>query len=99
MAHTAAKHALVGLTKQLSQAFGPSGNTCNVVAPGFVRSNPAPERQWNAYGSDDQKWLVESIHVRRLGTAADIAHAVLFLVGDKAGWISDQILSMDGGRS
>ncbi|QCK87351.1 SDR family oxidoreductase [Phreatobacter aquaticus] len=98
-AYTAAKHALVGLTKQLSQDLGPSGITCNAVAPGFVRSNPATERQWNAYGLDGQKRLVESIHVRRLGTADDIAHAVLFLASDQAGWISGQILSVDGGRS
>lgn len=98
-AYTAAKHALVGLTKQLSQDLGPSGITCNAVAPGFVRSNPATERQWKAYGPDGQKRLVESIHVRRLGTAEDIAHAVLFLASDQASWISGQILSVDGGRS
>ena len=98
-AYTAAKHALVGLTKQLSQDLGPSGITCNAVAPGFVRSNPATERQWKAYGPDGQKRLVESIHVRRLGTPEDIAHAVLFLVSDQASWISGQILSVDGGRS
>jgi 3-oxoacyl-[acyl-carrier protein] reductase len=98
-AYTAAKHALVGLTKQLSQDLGPFGITCNAVAPGFVRSNPATERQWRAYGADGQKRLIESIHVRRLGTAEDIAHAVLFLASDQAGWISGQILSVDGGRS
>ncbi|HRE21961.1 MAG TPA: SDR family oxidoreductase, partial [Rhabdaerophilum sp.] len=49
-AYTAAKHALVGLTKQLSQDLGPSGITCNAVAPGFVRSNPTTEKQWQSYG-------------------------------------------------
>lgn len=98
-AYTAAKHALVGLTKQLSQDLGPMGITCNAVAPGFVRSNPATERQWKAYGADGQKRLVDSIHTRRLGTAADIAHAVVFLASEQAAWISGQILSVDGGRS
>ncbi|MDP3547531.1 MAG: SDR family oxidoreductase, partial [Phreatobacter sp.] len=69
------------------------------VAPGFVRSNPATERQWKAYGADGQKRLVDSIHTRRLGTAADIAHAVVFLASEQAAWISGQILSVDGGRS
>jgi 3-oxoacyl-[acyl-carrier protein] reductase len=98
-AYTAAKHALVGLTKQLSQDLGPFGITCNSVAPGFVRSNPTTERQWQAYAPAKQAQLVESIHTRRLGTAQDIANAVLFLASEQAGWVSGQILSVDGGRS
>ena len=98
-AYTAAKHALVGLTKQLSQDLGRHGVTCNAVAPGFVLSNPATERQWQSYGPDGQKTLIDSIHVRRLGTANDIAGAVLFLASEQASWISGQILSVDGGRS
>jgi 3-oxoacyl-[acyl-carrier protein] reductase len=98
-AYTAAKHALVGLTKQLSQDLGPQGITCNAIAPGFVRSNPTTERQWQSYGPDGQKRLIQSIHTRRLGTAEDIANAVLFFASDQASWISGQILSVDGGRS
>jgi 3-oxoacyl-[acyl-carrier protein] reductase len=98
-AYTAAKHALVGLTKQLSQDLGPLGITCNAVAPGFVRSNPTTEAQWQSYGAEGQARLLASIHTRRLGTAEDIAHAVLFLASEQAGWISGQILSVDGGRS
>lgn len=98
-AYTAAKHALVGLTKQLSQDLGPFGITCNAIAPGFVRSNPASERQWQSYGAQGQARLIESIHTRRLGTADDIAAATTFLASDQAGWITGQILSVDGGRS
>jgi 3-oxoacyl-[acyl-carrier protein] reductase len=98
-AYTAAKHALVGLTKQLSQDLGRHGITCNAIAPGFVRSNPATERQWESYGAEGQARLVESIHTRRLGTAEDIAAAVLFLASEQASWISGQIVSVDGGRS
>lgn len=98
-AYTAAKHALVGLTKQLSQDLGPKGITTNAVAPGFVRSNPATERQWQSYGPEGQARLVQGIHLRRLGTSEDIANAVLFLASEQAGWISGQILSVDGGRS
>jgi 3-oxoacyl-[acyl-carrier protein] reductase len=98
-AYTAAKHALVGLTKQLSQDLGPLGITCNAVAPGFVRSNPSTERQWQSYGVVGQARLLDAIHTRRLGTAEDIAHAVLFLASEQASWISGQILSVDGGRS
>jgi 3-oxoacyl-[acyl-carrier protein] reductase len=98
-AYTAAKHALVGLTKQLSQDLGRFGITTNAVAPGFVRSNPTTERQWQSYGAEGQKRLVEGIHTRRLGRAADIANAVLFLASEQAAWVSGQILSVDGGRS
>jgi 3-oxoacyl-[acyl-carrier protein] reductase len=98
-AYTAAKHALVGLTRQLSQDLGPAGITCNAVAPGFVRSNPSTERQWQSYGPQGQQRLVEGIHLRRLGQASDIAHAVLFFASEQAGWISGQVLSVDGGRS
>ncbi|MBY0612812.1 MAG: SDR family oxidoreductase [Beijerinckiaceae bacterium] len=98
-AYTAAKHALVGLTKQLSQDLGRYGITCNAVAPGFVLSNPTTQRQWESYGADGQNKLIEGIHTRRLGTADDIANAVTFLASDQAGWISGQIISVDGGRS
>jgi 3-oxoacyl-[acyl-carrier protein] reductase len=98
-AYTAAKHALVGLTRQLSQDLGPRGITCNAIAPGFVRSNPSSERQWQSYGADGQRRLVESIHTRRLGTAEDIAAAAMFLASAEASWISGQVLSVDGGRT
>ncbi|RYE31025.1 MAG: SDR family oxidoreductase [Hyphomicrobiales bacterium] len=98
-AYASAKHALVGLTKQLAWEFGPHGITVNSVAPGFVRSNPATERQWQSYGPEGQKKLVESIHTRRLGTPEDIANAALFFLSEQAGWISGQVLSVDGGRS
>lgn len=73
--------------------------TVNAVAPGFVLSNPTTRRQWDAYGADGQHRLIESIHAKRLGTPEDIANAVLFLASDEAGWISGQVLSVDGGRS
>ena len=98
-AYTSAKHALVGLTKQLSQDLGRFGITSNAIAPGFVRSNPTTERQWESYGAEGQRRLVDSIHTRRTGEATDIANAALFLASAQAAWIAGQILSVDGGRS
>jgi 3-oxoacyl-[acyl-carrier protein] reductase len=98
-AYTAAKHALVGLTKQLAQELGPHGITVNAVAPGFVRSNPATERQWQSYGEEGQRRFVDSIFARRLGQPDDIAWAVQFFSADRSGWITGQVLSVDGGRA
>ncbi len=98
-AYAGAKHALVGIVRQLSWELGPAGITVNSVAPGFVRSNPTTERQWQAMGKDGQRLLIESIHTHRLGSADDIAAATLFLASEQAGWISGQVLSVDGGRS
>lgn len=96
-AYTAAKHALVGLTKQLSLELAQHGITVNSIAPGFILSNPATERQWAAYGPEGQARLIDRIHTRRLGTPEDIAAAAAFLVSDEANWITAQILSVDGG--
>ena len=98
-AYTGAKHALVGIVRQLSWELGPAGITVNSVAPGFVRSNPTTERQWEAMGNDGQQRLIETIHTHRLGSAEDIAAATLFLASEQAGWISGQELTVDGGRS
>lgn len=96
-AYTAAKHALVGLTKQLSLELAPHGITVNSIAPGFILSNPTTKRQWDAYGAEGQAQLLNRIHTRRLGTPEDIAAAAAFLTSDEASWITAQILSVDGG--
>lgn len=97
-AYASAKAAQIGLTRQLAHELGPWRITVNNVAPGFVRSNPATERQWQSYGEDGQKRLIESIALKRLGAPEDIAHAVLFFASDYAGWITGQVLSVDGGK-
>jgi 3-oxoacyl-[acyl-carrier protein] reductase len=97
-AYASAKAGLIGLTRQLGHELGPFGITVNSIAPGFVRSNPTTERQWQAMGPEGQARLVESIALRRLGTPADIVHGVLFFASDFAAWITGQVLSVDGGR-
>jgi 3-oxoacyl-[acyl-carrier protein] reductase len=97
-AYCSAKHAVIGLTRQLAHEFGPFNITVNSVAPGFIRTNAATEKQWESYGADGQRALVERIALKRLGAAQDIANAVLFFASDLAGFVSGQIISVDGGR-
>ncbi len=97
-AYCSAKHAVVGLTRQLAHEFGPHNITVNSVAPGFIRTNAATEKQWESYGADGQVALVQRIAMRRLGTAQDIANAVVFFASDLAGFVNGQILQVDGGR-
>jgi 3-oxoacyl-[acyl-carrier protein] reductase len=97
-AYCCAKHAVVGLTRQLAHEFGPFNITVNSVAPGFIRSNAASELQWQGYGDAGQAALVQRIALQRLGTAQDIANAVLFFASDLAAFVNGQILQVDGGR-
>ena len=97
-AYAAAKAGQIGLTRQLAFELGPHGITVNGVAPGFVKSNPMTEKQWAAMGAEGQAALIQSMATRRLGSADDIAHAVLFFASEASGWITGQTLSVDGGR-
>ena len=97
-AYASAKAAQIGLTRQLAHELGPWKITVNNIAPGFVRSNPTSEKQWQSYCSEGQRALIERIALKRLGTAEDIAYGVMFFASDYAGWISGQVLSIDGGK-
>lgn len=97
-AYAAAKAAQIGLTRQLAHELGPWGITVNSIAPGFVRSNPSSEAQWQSYGEAGQQELLARIALKKLGTPEDIAHGVLFFSSDYANWITGQVLSIDGGK-
>jgi 3-oxoacyl-[acyl-carrier protein] reductase len=97
-AYASAKAAQIGLTRQLAHELGPWNITVNNIAPGFVRSNATTERQWESYGAEGQKELIERIALKRLGTPDDIANGVLFFASDQANWITGQVLSIDGGK-
>jgi len=96
-AYASAKAGLIGFTRQTARELGAHGIRVNCVAPGFVRSNPASERQWQAMGEAGRQRLVDSIALRRIGTPEDIARAVLFFCGDDAGYVTGQTISVDGG--
>ncbi len=97
-AYASAKAAQIGLTRQLAHELGAWGITVNNIAPGFILSNPNSIRQFESYGEQGQRELVERFALKRLGAAEDIAHGVLFFASDYAGWVTGQVLSVDGGR-
>jgi NAD(P)-dependent dehydrogenase (short-subunit alcohol dehydrogenase family) len=96
-AYASAKHAMVGFTRQLAQEFGPHGVTVNAVAPGLFPVSPGTVAQWESYGPEGQRRVVEGIALRRVGAAQDVANAVLFFASDLAGYVTGQVLPVNGG--
>jgi 3-oxoacyl-[acyl-carrier protein] reductase len=98
-AYASAKAGQIGFTRQTAHELGQYGITVNTIAPGFVLSNPTSIEQFERYGEDGQRRLIESIATRRLGTPEDIANGVLFFVAEESSWVTGQVLSIDGGHS
>ncbi|MGI9409051.1 MAG: SDR family NAD(P)-dependent oxidoreductase [Hyphomicrobiaceae bacterium] len=96
-AYGTAKAAEIGLTRQLAAELGQHGITVNSVAPGFMPTSPDYVRQWDSYSPARQQSIVEAIAMKRLGEPQDIAHAVMFLASEYAGFVTGQVLSVRGG--
>ena len=96
-AYTSAKHALLGLTRQLAHELGPFGIAVNAVAPGLQPVSPGPERQWAGYSEEVRAGILSRIPMRRLGTPQEIANAVMFFASDMASYVTGQILPVNGG--
>lgn len=94
--YAAAKHAQVGLVKQLAHELGQFGITVNAVAPGFMATSPDYVRQWNSYSEETRANFAKTIAVRRMGRPDDIADATLFLASDHASFITGQTLPVTG---
>jgi len=98
-AYASAKAGQIGFTRQMAHELGPFGITVNCIAPGFILSNPTTERQWESYGEQGQRDLVLGIAMRRLGHPADIANGVLFFAAERSGWVTGQVIAIDGGSA
>ncbi len=98
-AYASAKAAQIGFTRQMAHELGPFGITVNCIAPGFILSNPTTERQWQGYGRDGQRDLVAGIAMGRLGQPADIANGVQFFASGRSGWVTGQVIAIDGGSA
>jgi 3-oxoacyl-[acyl-carrier protein] reductase len=98
-AYASAKAGQLGFTRQMAYELGPYGITVNCIAPGFILSNPTSQLQWDGYGPDGQRALVAGIAIGRLGQPADIANGVTFFASEKSGWVTGQIIAIDGGSA
>ena len=95
--YVAAKSAVNGLTKSLALEYGPAGITVNAVPPGFIDTPMLRKSEERGYLKVQQS--IEATPVRRIGRPEDIAAACAFLISEEAGYITGQILGVNGGRN
>lgn len=96
--YVAAKSAVNGLTKSLALEYGPSGITVNAVPPGFIDTPMLRKAETQGFLGDVEQNIART-PVRRIGKPEDIAAACSFLASDEAGYITGQILGVNGGRN
>lgn len=92
--YAASKGAINSFTRALAAELAPRGVTVNAIAPGFIETDMSAAVR-NKAGDK----LKDFIPLRRLGQPSDIAKAVVFLAGDDGGYITGQVITVDGGLS
>jgi 2-hydroxycyclohexanecarboxyl-CoA dehydrogenase len=96
--YVASKAAVIGLTKALALEFGPKGITVNTIPPGFIDTPMLRSAEKNGFLGDIEQNIART-PVRRIGKPEDIAAACAFLISEEAGYITGQILGVNGGRN
>ncbi len=90
--YSASKAAIIGFTKSLAKEVGPSGINVNCVSPGFIMTDMN-----SCFSENEIEEIKNEIPVGRCGEPEDIARAILFLASDSAGFITGQVLGVNGG--
>jgi 3-oxoacyl-[acyl-carrier protein] reductase len=93
VAYAASKAGLIGLTMSTAKELASRGVTCNAVSPGFIETDMTAEHLPEAARAK----LMEQIPLGRIGRSEDVADAVAFLAGPEAGYITGQVLRVNGG--
>jgi 3-oxoacyl-[acyl-carrier protein] reductase len=96
--YAATKAAVVALTKRLALELGPYGINVNAICPGFIRTEMAMSGAPLAEVEAGLAGVAQRTMLGRVGAPEDVAQAALFLASDAAGFITGQVLTVDGGR-
>ena len=90
--YAASKAALIGLTKSVAKELAPRGITANAIAPGFIETDMTA-----ALDDKVRESIIGNVPLGRFGSPDDIAHAAVFLAMEPSGYITGQVLTVDGG--
>jgi NAD(P)-dependent dehydrogenase (short-subunit alcohol dehydrogenase family) len=97
--YVAAKAGVIGFTKALALELAPKGITVNTIPPGFVDTPMLRDSESKGFLGESVDYHASITPVRRVGRPEDIAAACAFLCGDEAGYVTGQIIGVNGGRN
>jgi 3-oxoacyl-[acyl-carrier protein] reductase len=90
--YAAAKAGILGFTKSIAKELGTRGITVNAIAPGFITTDMT-----EVLSDKVKEKLIENVPLKRLGSPEDVANLAAFLASDNAGYITGQVINVDGG--